>query len=127
MTNVQIHLACNNPDNGNMQWYVESININIGSFEPALMLTGSRLAVGRWSNCSHWRLGHLSSLKVLSYSRWVGNWCWDMVVVSQKDAAKIVNYLKKRGWCCEGGWAEMDEKWDNDYVFAADDFVEVSE
>lgn len=126
-TNVKIYLSCNNPDNGNPQGYVESVQINVGSIEPALVLEGNRLKCRAYPTIYVLSLGHFKKIELLNYHTWVGNWCWNMATVSAKEAVKVVNYLKRRGWHCEGGWADMCDKWENEHVFVMDDFTEVSE
>jgi hypothetical protein len=130
---THIHLACNSERNGFHQGFVESISIygNDG-IDPMLMLVGNRLPCGVMrSEKSHkyrfLRLGHLRNLRILSYTIWVGNWCWDAAQLSPEDTAKLVNYLKRRGWENEGGWICMGEKWDSGHVFTASDFDEVTE
>jgi hypothetical protein len=130
---THIHLACNNHRNGFHQGHVESISIyGDDGIDPLLMLTGGRLSCGvARSEKSHkarfLRLGHLRNLRILSYTTWVGNWCWDAAQLSPEDTARLVNHLKRRGWENEGGWIEMGEKWDSGYVFTASDFSEVTE
>jgi hypothetical protein len=133
---THIHLACNNYRNGFHQGFVESISIDSDGIDPMLMLVGNRLSCGvaggllgseKSRECRFLRLGHLRNLRILSYTTWVGNWCWDSAQLSPEDTAKVVNYLKRRNWENEGGWVEMGEKWDSGHVFTASDFDEVTE
>lgn len=129
---IHLHLACNNPDNGNRTSGVESIQFfGADSVDPMLMLNGKRLHFGfGWpANNRQTRflcLGHLSTLRIISYATWVGNWCWDAALVSDADAAKVANYLRKRGWENEGGWVDMGDKWDSPAPFTERDFCIVS-
>lgn len=127
---VHLHLACNNPDNGNHTGQVDSIQFFGGDdLDPMLMLNGQdlvcRLLNSMTDSTVFLRLGHLSSVVVHRYANWVGNWCWDAALVSAADAAKVANYLRSRGWQNEGGWVDMGEKWDAaDVPFTEQDFKE---
>lgn len=48
---------------------------------------------------------------VLGYKEWVGNWCWDEVLLPPSDGADLLNYLKSIGWQCEGGMSPYFEMW----------------
>jgi len=129
---IHIHLACNNPDNGTHTGQTESIQFfGADSVDPMLMLTGlsARCQVWRSTKSSKsrlLRLGHLPAIRILNYSTWVGNWCWDAALVSDADAAKVANYLRKRKWHNEGGWVEMGDKWDSQEPFTEKDFQGVN-
>lgn len=130
---THIHLACNDHRNGNHKHSVESIQFyGDDPIEPMLMLTGRNLVCDversqRSGNPRFLQLGHFKALRLLSYTTWAGNWCWDAAQLSPDDTAKVANYLKRRGWHCEGGWEDMGDKWEQpDYVFTAEDFAEVA-
>ena len=126
---MQFHLACNSERDGRHLGYVEHIHLYGSDLEPMLELHGNRLACSilrsDQSNSRHFFfLCHLRQLRILSYTTWAGNWCWDAVQLSPDDTAKLVNYLKRRGWQCETGWAVMCDLWNDGHVWTAADFSE---
>ena len=129
---THIHLACNDYRNGNFTGNVESVSIyDADAITPYLMLTGNRVSCRLLYSKNSRKprflyLGHLRQLRVLSFTPWAGNWCWDAAQLSPDDTAKVANYLKRRGWHCEGGYEDMGDKWEQpDYVFTTADFNEV--
>lgn len=127
---IHLHMACNNPDNGIHTGQVESIQVfGADDVDPMLMLTGPSARCRVWrstkaSKLRFLRLGHIPAIRVLSYATWVGNWCWDAALVSDADAAKVANYLRRRGWQNEGGWIDVGKKWDSEEPFTEKDFQE---
>lgn len=127
---IHLHIACNNPDNGTRTGRVESIRFfGADDVDPMLMLNGGPLRCRLWHSAKSrkprfLRLGHIPAIRVVSYTTWVGNWCWDSALVSDADAAKVANYLRKRGWQNEGGWVDVGEKWESEEPFTEDDFQE---
>ena len=126
---IHLHIACNDYRNGIHTGQVESIQFfGADDVDPMLMLNGNRLVCGILYSMKgrerYLRLGHLSAVEILSYTTWVGNWCWDSALVSDADAAKVANYLRKRGWQNEGGWIDIGEKWDSEEPFTEKDFQE---
>lgn len=125
---VHLHMACNNPDNGNHTGQADAIQFFGGDdLDPMLMLTGRPLRCRPWishksGKTRHLQLGHFPGIRIVGYTTWVGNWCWDAAQISDADAAKVANYLRKRGWHNEGGWVDMDEKWDSETPFTEQDF-----
>lgn len=128
---ISLHLACNDPDNGNHTGQVDSIQFyGSDNLDPMLMLHGRALRCVPWRSgggkTRFLRLGHFPAIRMPGYATWVGNWCWDAALISDDDAAKIANYLRKRGWHNEGGWVEMGDKWDSSEPFTGKDFQEVT-
>lgn len=123
-TRIRVLLLVNNCDNGVHTGYVE--RVDIGS--EVLWLYGRQLRCYVIRAKSGYkprflRLGHIT-VRIDSYTRWAGNWCWDMVTVDAAGAAKIVNYLRRRQWEIESGWASLFEKFRSGQEIAAADLTE---
>lgn len=43
---------------------------------------------------------------IQGYAAWVGNWCWDEVLMQREDARKLIAHVLKRGFTIE----EHDEE-----------------
>ena len=72
---------------------------------------------------------HLKGHKEFCFSghrEWVGNWCWDGVMMSLTEAARLANHLKTlHWWHCDAAEESMYEKWnDKGYQFKPEDFRE---
>ena len=67
------------------------------------------------------RVGRLR-VRYLNYRQWVGNWCWNQWLLSEKAAAKVVNYLRaKRQAHCIGGEVIVTDRIEaSDYMMARD-------
>lgn len=124
----EIHLAVNDPDNGNFRGSIEAIELMArghldialslqNQFDPlarvAFRREGDRVRIGRkWFH-------------IQNYSTWVGNWCWDMLTTDAETTAAILNYvcgLTLRGtkkFSPEGGWVSMWELYESG-TFSAD-------
>ena len=121
---IQVLLLVNNPDNGLPLGYTECVDIG----SEGMQLSGRKLRcyvirAKNSHNLRFLRLGHIS-VRIDSYTRWAGNWCWDMVTVDAAGAAKIVNYLRRRQWEIESGWTSLFEKFRSGQEIAAADLTE---
>jgi len=64
--------------------------------------------------------------EVMTYFNWVGNWCWDAVIVQPEVAARLFNYLC---WCyhskfsAEGGTELFGELWKTREFVTAREFL----
>jgi len=124
----EIHLAVNDPENGNFHGSIEAIHLMArgepdialelnNQFIPPAMIAfrrvGDRVRIGRkWFH-------------IQDYLEWVGNWCWDMIITDAETAAAIMNYvcsLTLRGtkkFMPEAGWTSMWELYEKG-TFSAD-------
>lgn len=120
---MYLMLSCNNPRNGAPAGRATAIHIcnEAGS---ALELVGDRPVTVRVVNRMerHIELGVGQCKLFATYSPWWGNWCWDRADTRPANIAKVANHLRKRGWCCEGGYTELVEKWESEAAFTAADF-----
>jgi len=127
----RLAMACNDYRNGNHTGKVDAINITDESGD-GLHLVGDRplsCGVTKSTNSGMPRflhIGHLR-LRIHSYSIWVGSWCFDEASMDNDELAKSVNYLRKRGWRCEGGYVELADKYESSEDFTATDFIEEKE
>jgi hypothetical protein len=124
MNEIQIMMATNDPDNGNFTGRCDAIDIAAPGAEIVMELRSDRpLSVTRLGR-RNLRLGHTSQ-RILGYSTWVGNWCWDMVTVDVRTAVKIINYLRQRGWQCEAGERELYDLYTDGYDLTPADLERV--
>ena len=64
-------------------------------------------------------------IKVTYHSKqdWVGNWCWDMISVTEHDVAKLLNQLREsEKWDFEMGLTEFSDLWESDKPFRTKHF-----
>lgn len=124
----RLAMACNDYRNGNHIGIVEVINIADETGE-GLHLGGDRPQTCYPINAANsrkphfLRLGHLR-LRIHGYRTWVGSWVWDEASMDATELAKAVNYLRKRGWHCEGGYVELADKYEGGEALTAEDFTE---
>lgn len=125
----RLAMACNDYRNGNHTGRVESINISDESGY-GLQLVGDRplschvfhperIGMPRFLS-----IGHLRQIRIHSYGYWVGNIVWDEAAMDATELAKVVNYLRRRGWRCEGGYILLADKYERGEAFTAEDFQE---
>jgi hypothetical protein len=112
---VSIHMACNDPDNGDFAGHVCQIALPGNALE----LTAKDWNILGFRGCP--KLREDGSHFVLSGKPWpfvrrvwwIGNWCWDGYAMTAENATAFLVWLHKRGlFHCEGGWCELCEAWD---------------
>ncbi len=140
---VEIMLAVNDPDNGNFTGKIEKVEfiIRAKDWTPAALELDNQFwppatVVFKPPFKKHKRtyvkIGR-RKYPIDGYGTWVGNWCWNVVVVSPYWAAKIANYLMEMKvddeykWAVESGWTELFEKWQRRELFTEEDFKETRE
>lgn len=116
---VSVHMACNDPDNGDFTGHVCRISLE----NNALELTAKAWTITSYRRCPLLRdvtargrhVFYLSG-KPWQYERrqsWVGNWCWEGFALTAPVATEFLVWLHGRGlFQCEGGWVELTEAWD---------------
>lgn len=101
----QVMLCVNNPDNGMPTRYVHALEICGGQFTA-------------WRNIK-WgvkdrRMLNIGRLRVpiISFTDWVGNWCWSCALVSGPVAGRILRWIfdHRDDWCCVEAPCAMYEK-----------------
>lgn len=112
---VSIHMACNDPDNGDFVGRVCQIALG----NDALELTAKAWGILSYRGCP--KLRDEASVFFLAGKRWpfvqrkswLGNWCWDGYALKPDIATAFMVWLHRRGlFKCEGGWVELCEAWD---------------
>lgn len=109
--NLWIHLCCNNPSGGRFMGELHALSIGEdvplkvaaywwdegkGRFygpELRRLKGGGRI---RGLQVAH-DGAESPVIRVLRYSEWVGNWCWDAAEVPGEDALKLLNWMPLRG------------------------------
>ncbi len=97
-----VAFACNDYRNGCRTDQCDAVNVSGPRFDDAGTLLdlhgaplrfreqGGRLKVGRrWFEASF-------------CTQWYGSWCWDAWYMTAAEAARLVVYLRERGFACEG-------------------------
>ncbi len=116
---VQIHMACNNPDNGDFAGRVAQIDVQSGALE----LTARGWSITSFRGCPKHRedtsrgrhVIYLAGKPFQYHARksWIGNWCWDGYSFTAHVATNFLVWLHRRAlFRCEGGWVELCEAWD---------------
>ena len=112
---LSIHMACNDPDNGDFTGRVCQIALDDSMLDltaKAWMITSMRRCPRLVDHGSYFALSG-KRWPFLRYHSWAGNWCWDAYVVKADIATQFLVWLHKRGlFQCEGGWVELCEAWD---------------
>lgn len=91
---MQVHFACNNPDNGMFACGFDAVWLGTeahleGPHTSMAPLPNNRVRIGR---CIFDHQG---------WQEWVGNWCWDALEI--KDVKRLLEHLRKRGFQCVQG------------------------
>lgn len=114
MTLVNVMLCVRN-ENGNPTGKVEGIDVYAGGADNLLQLRGQPLNCHVWEQLSNEgrsiKIGHMG-LWAKSYQEYVGNIFWDTARVQVREAIRIINYVRRRGWFCELGYAHLYDKFD---------------
>jgi hypothetical protein len=108
-----VSFACNDYRNGSAKGYfeqIECVGLQLDSPWHGRYLkceaTERHVVVGarRW-----WRTGGIVP--------WYGNWCWDAVWMTWKDAAELLTFVRGKGYRPDSG---PDFLWDKQAYFATD-------
>ena len=116
---ISIHMACNNPDNGDFAGRVAQISLD----NECLQFTARAWTITSLRRCPKLREDTERGKRVFYFAgkpwqferrnSWIGNWCWDGYAVTVPVAEAFLAWLRKRDlFQCEGGWCELTEAWD---------------
>lgn len=125
---VRVSLLDNDGWNGNFTGQVSAIDIDDEHGEELLSLIDMRM-YGRLTKVSipdynHIRIGRLKFHH--HGTAYIGNWCWDMYLLTDDDAIRLLNYLRKSGnWEVDQGICEFVDKWQKHEDFTKEDFKEL--
>lgn len=119
-TKVQVGICCNAPENGAFTGIVESIEFQGHGVDSVLSLQGyCRISPELGLSV---RIGR-HKYAITRWSEWVGSWCWDQLAMTDAEAARLLNNLRKSGrWDREHGHTWAFEKWSAGEEFTAEDF-----
>lgn len=99
---AHIHIACNDPDNGQPTGFAEFIEIDFGN-DNIVSIAGGRCVARYDHKTDELRISRMR-VKARGYTMWHGNWCWDSCIVDLKDACKVFNRMQAlQYWHCEEG------------------------
>jgi len=100
-----LHLACNDPDNGEWRGRFREVNITFGlrdALDDSVELEAPYAFKVREQDGVLVIRG-----KRYPYRRrksWFGNWCWDMWILDRRDIKRLVRDLRSTGrWSCTTG------------------------
>ena len=111
---ISIHMACNDPDNGDFVGRVCQIALPDGALE----LTARAWNILSFRGCP--KLREEDHGIVLAGKRWpirmrkpwLGNRCWDGYAMTTDVATAFLCWLHRRAlFHCESGWIELSEAW----------------
>lgn len=124
---IHVHLCCNDPDNG--EFYGELTDVEFTDDCEFLSVHGDPMdgEAMRFDFEAGAFFVHAERYEMKSHRSWTGNWCWDSVMTTAEDAARLANQLKAfKHWSCEVAREDLYERWgDPAAKFEAKDFKEV--
>lgn len=121
----QVHLCCNDPDNGVPLGRADCVEFHAGKFDArcvctylrSLTETGVKVTVVPTRSApanrmaTHFMRFGRERVFVLDYRTHYGNWCWDAAWIAGVDALRLANYLTRlKHWHCEEGPEKFYEK-----------------
>lgn len=101
-----VSLACNDPDNGNFCGRLVMVEYN------EMELTHDHWGRGCSVSFPDERTVKVSRRRfhIQGRKNWYGNWCWDAVHMTTKEARRLIRYLRAMGhWHCESGPSRLYE------------------
>lgn len=114
MTTINLMLCVNN-ENGIHTGKVDGIDLYVGGIDNLLQLRGQPLNCHVWAQLNNEgrsiKIGHIG-LWATSYREYVGNICWNNARVQLREAVRVINYVRRRGWYCELGYDYLYYKFD---------------
>lgn len=113
---VRVGLLVNDYRSGNHTRQADTIELDDGE---TLQLSGQPIACYRQGR-HYLKFGRMV-IRLLGYSTWVGNWCWDSALFKIEDAARIINYCKRAGWTVAEGEIHLYDKYQDGSDITADD------
>lgn len=109
-----VMLCVNDPDNGAFTGRVHSIEVDhelislegpIEEVDEDLVAT-TEVVLGKGSITIGGEL-----FQHRGHSNWVGNWCWDAVMMTPMVTLSLLNHLKRLGWGCHLAETGLFERW----------------
>lgn len=57
-------------------------------------------------------LGRSHAMPFESYQEWLGNWCWDAMVIRPADAVRLLRKLRRSGFHIDSGTSRLWDWWE---------------
>lgn len=58
-------------------------------------------------------LGTNHAIPFRSYRTWVGNWCWDSMLIAPADAVRLLRKLRRSGFSMDEGSQQLWDWWES--------------
>ena len=119
---ITVSFCCNDPDNGNFDGHVQSIEI-YGIEGCDITLEPRTYPAPKFAWLDDPPKPHDSretagfkvarfKFRCAPYKSWYGNWCWDAVKMSGVEVLRLCRVLCNEGWSCTEAGVEFAEAWD---------------
>lgn len=119
---ITVSFCCNNPDNGNFDGRVASIEIH-GAEGCDVTLEPRTCPEPRFSWLDEPPKPHDSRetmgfkvarfrFRCAPFKSWYGNWCWEAVKMSGVEVLRLCKVLCDARWSCAEAGVEFAEAWD---------------
>ena len=116
--NVLVSFACNDPKSGRFTGRFDAFELEVDGDRICLISFGDGISIKHSDH--QLRVGHLR-ITYTHFTEWLGNWCWDGFHISNENAARILNYLRKHGFDAEDASGRFCDLWDAKKEIAASD------
>ena len=120
MKNWDVMIACNDHRNGHFCGRADAFQmVPRGSHDASMELDGPPVAIRfereycRRTGVNHFVRIANNKFAIRSHSEWVGNWCWDSVMMSRDDVRWLCRILKRKQYHCNCA-PEMLYRWFNE-------------
>lgn len=104
---VLVSICCNSPDNGELIGRLCGVDYNgmdLAHTGGSCKISFPRPSVVRISR---------RTFQFRTQREWVGNWCWNALAMTRREAHRLVAYLRSQpDWVCEGGPARLCDWYD---------------
>lgn len=121
---VLVMIACNNPDNGMFEGRFDALHIETESHDELSFMAFNPIAV----EVDHKKKILMIEGMQMNFTKsqeWHGNWCWNAYRVSPEKAARLLNFVIRKGWKPDMGTNHLFEKAERKSTFEAEDLIEV--
>lgn len=119
---ICVSFCCNDPDNGNFDGHVASIEI-YGAEGCSITLEPRTYPSPRFAWLNEPPRPHDARetmgfkvarfrFRCTPYRSWYGNWCWDAVKMTGVEVLRLCRVLRNARWSCTEAGVEFAEAWD---------------
>lgn len=128
-THCRLSLACNNPRNGS--FLGNAVSFEFEFFSGAKLIAGCEidskycdigLRVSFACDLQSNRdvrgkdvivLGTNHAIPFRSYQTWVGNWCWDSMLIAPDDAVRLLRKMRRSGFHLDASCQQLSDWWES--------------